>query len=328
MNIKRVNLLALFVLMTGILFIYCGDANIHSQTIHDVYGQKLEIVQPGNEAMAVSGGLFIAGHVLAQMYLKPVTFEGPTDVLQWDGDVDQEVLSNGTILRIPKRGTFVIPDGVRPDKNRQLDSSVLEKVVGEYQKQFSGPKYKIISSKLGLHLITDEVRDKNGQWVKEKPYLDVVISIPSGKRTGLGHLRKIVDAVNVSKELKLWINTRGDYNLFWNIDDIQKAQAINKALFGGSLTPDNSLLSENDRLLYEEELSFEWGADKIGAREALINLLEKANTTLIWRVDCTDHPDVNQKCFIEIMPIVANYLLPNGETWKTYLTFDRITTDK
>ena len=266
-------LFAILGLIAGMLFIYGGNTNIRSQTI-DTFGQKLEIVQPGNEVMTIVGASTLqrAGGALAQMYRKPVTFEGPTGVLQWDGDVDQEVLLDGKIMRIPKRVTFVIPDEVKPDKNQQLDSSVLEKVVETYQKQFGGPKYKIISSELGLHLITDEVRDKNGQWVKEKPYLDAVISIPSEIRTGLGHIEKIVDAVNVPKDIKLsklYIASVSDFNLFWK----------------------------------EEELSFEWGADKIVAREALINLLKKANTTLTWHMDCTDHPDINRKCTISVFPL-------------------------
>ena len=307
---RRILSFVLSGLLSGIACISSNGTNI--------YGQQREIVQPDSDVMTIVGAvtLFRAGLALGEMYQIPITFEGPTDVLQWDDDVDQETVAGGRIDRIPKRVTFVIPDDVTPDKNEKFDSRIFERVVETYQKQFGGPKYKLTNSKLGLHLITDQVRNKDGKWEKVEPYLDAIISIPSEKRTALGHLEKIVEAVNATKELKLWINFPFEYNLLWASNDIR------------SLSRPRSQYTDEYVQMMNEKLPFEWGKDKGIARDALIDLVEKSNTTLTWQVDCTDHPNVDLKCLIQLMPLNVNYLGPDGKKIRTALFYDRENADK
>jgi len=300
---KRVKSLTMFGCLVCILCILVGNSNI--------YSQKREIVQPDKEVLVVlsPGPLYSAARVLGQMYQKPVSYEGPLD-LPWDGDIDLVPVANGRIARIPKRGKFVIPDDVTPDKNKQLDEGVLEKILEAYQKQIDGPKFKISRTKSVLHFIVDEVRDKNGQYVKEKPFLDAVISVPSEKMTSIEHIKKIVDAVNASNEIKLWINYGPGYDFLW-LDDITGNIPNKLDMYTGNYD--------------ENKLKFEWGADGVTAREALVDLLEKANTTLSFRVDCaTDNPKNYKDCWIEIFPLEVNYLEPNGKKIRTNLYYDRI----
>jgi len=282
------------------------------------------IVQPSDKSLTIVGTstLCRATEVIQQMYRKPVTCEQPTGILQWDGDVDQEMLSDGKIVRIPKQVEFVMPDTVKPDKNQQFDTSILEKVVEAYRVQFDGPKYRIVKSKWGLHLIADEVRNKNGQFIKEKPYLDEIISVPPGKRTGSAHIKKIVDSINASKGTTLqppYHNPPDD--LYWQNGDVQEVPNINEILWGFDV-------SEENRLLYEEKVTFEWKADKVVARDALIDLLEKANTTLTWQLTCSDHIDSTTNCRLGIFPLELVYLMPNGLLFQKALYYDRLTPDQ
>jgi len=329
MNSKRHKSLILFGLLICMYYPNGSTATVFAQGIigtMDLYQFERtdNIVQPDDSELTIVGTATLcrAAQVLEQMYRKPVTCEGPTEILQWDDDVDQEIMPNGRIERIPKRVTFVIPNEVKPDKNKQLTPSVLAKVVEAYQKQFGGPKYKITSSKWGLHLIVDEVRDKNGQFVKVKPVLDEIITIPSGKRTGLEHIRKIVDSVKASRNIEFeLVNSDPTTNVWWQHEGIQNTPNIARILRGSSG-------SKEDRLLYEDKLSFEWGVNKIAARDALIDLLEKANTTLSWMINNTDNADNIAVGLLVINPLVVSYLYPDGRKFSTTLQYDREKKDK
>jgi len=293
--------------LISILCICSGDLNIYAQS---PYEQQRKIVPPDKEELIVIGhsSMFRTAKILEQIYQKPVTYEGPID-LEWDGDVDLVPGAGERLVRVSKRAKFIIPDEVKPEKNKQLDAGLLEKVIEAYEKQIDGPKFKISLSKLGFHLITDQVRDKNEQFVKEKPYLDASISVPSEKMTAYEHLTKIVDAVNTSRDIKLLINYGQGYDFFW-LGDI-----------AGNIPNRQDMISGN----YDKgKLQFEWGADNVIAREALIDLLEKANTTLTWHMDCDHDPHFKKICGISILPLEVNYLEPDGRKIKTYLYYNRI----
>ena len=79
-------------------------------------------------------------------------------------------------------------------------------------------------------------------------------------------------------------------NLYWQFEGLQyKKEVLDYFRWHGNY---EDLFVNNS--LYDDKFSFEWGADKIGAREALISILEKANTTLTWRVDCDENPNQNK----------------------------------
>ena len=323
MNNNRIKPLILFGLLTCIHYHYDSRATAFAQ--YNVVGKmgldELErtdnITQPDDSKLTINGTgtLCQAVRVLEEMYRKPVTCE-QTEILPWDDDVDQEIYDGG-IARYPKRVTFVIPNEVKPDKNTQLAPSVLAKVVEAYQKQFGGPKYKILNSKWGLHLIVDEVRDKNGKFVKVKPYLDEVITVPSGKRTGFEHLKKIVDALKTSRNIKIELNSAPTISLWWQNEGLQNIPNIGRTLMWDDLG------GKEDRLLYEGKMSFEWGVNKIVAREALIDLLEKSNTTLSWMVNDYVTNDGDIGGFLTINPLSVSYLYPDGSKFSRSLQYDR-----
>ena len=191
--------LILFGLLTGTLCFYNGNSNILGQDgkpqVSIVIGplenndngnivspivnpsqfiRPDNIVPPDKEDLIIVSmtPLYDASRILEQIYRKPVTVEGPME-MAWDGDIEMKTAPSGRVLRDPKTVKFAIPEEVITEKNQQLDIKLLEKILETFHKQTDGPRYKIASSRHGFHFITDEVRDKNGQYVKENQYLDI-----------------------------------------------------------------------------------------------------------------------------------------------------------
>lgn len=313
--------LILFGLLTGILCFYNGDSNIWGQDgkpqSSPVTGQLENndngntvspksnlpqfvrpdnIIPPDKEDLIIVSmrPLYDASLILEQIYRKPVTVEGPIE-RAWDGDIEMKTVPSGRVSRDPKTVKFVMPEEVITEKNQQLDIGILEKVLEAFHKQTDGPRYKITISRHGFHLITDEVKDKNGQYIKENQYLDTVITVPVGKRTALEHIKEITDAVSASRERKLWINT----GLGFDTD------------FFPPGTVEGRGFNPEDR----DKLIFEWGIDNVIGRDALIDLFEKkSNTTFTWWVACADSIGINHECMINIGPLEVSSLFPDGTT--------------
>ena len=303
-------------LLLTIGYVLIDKPNIYGQDRTVPGSPTVKYVQPQILTIEGTDMLCRALWVISEMYLKPITCEG--DVLQWDGDIAMDEFLETGGRRISTRGTFVIPEDVKPDKNNgQLNVGVLEKLIEAYQKQYGGPKYKVISSRWGFHVIIDQVRDKNGQFVKVEPYLDTMISVPVGKRIPEEHYAKILDAVNASKDIKLESFTLYNKNLEW-LEEEEYVKYLN--------LPKNTYLVWNEI----EELKFEWGiTNKVTAREALINLLEQSYTTFSWKVYCFgDQKEGRQICGISPRYLVYNTMELNKQVMGRSLRRDRVVTNK
>ena len=326
---KRIKLSFSFGLFVGTLSVGFICLNICGQSLQPATGiNQNNIVQPDDAVFVIENRtpqLWLAAQVLEQMYRKPVSFEGPID-LPWDGDVDLMPggENNERMLRFPKPIRFVIPEGVKPDRNQQFGVGVLEKLLDAYHKQVGDSKYKIVSTESRLHIVVDQVRDENGQFVKAETFLDKVITIPSEKRFGMQHLDKIVAAVNALNDVKLRvISGSAGVDTMWQ-NDISEGILDRKEIAKDNGTnwfepKDYSDLTKS----VKDKLEFEWGVNNVVAREALAELLEKSHTTLSYRLSCADIYTYENRCWVEIDHLTENYL-ERGIKLNRPLLYDRI----
>ena len=314
-------------------------------TSEDINSGRVRIVQPDNAQIAQAFGyMHDLMRVLRQTYHKPISYEGTTGELKWyedyypstepiyEGDVDDAGniklrVINTVVVNRAREAQFTIPEEMRPNKNKQIDSVLFEKIVDAYQKQAGGPKYKVVSSEWGLHVIADRVRDEKGQWINEKQYLDAVITVPSEKRTALDHIKMLIDTINAQNEIKIHFQfDPTEQNLLWQFEGLQNMSEVVDYLYGRDVSDRPAFewaKIVKSRTKYDDKFSFAWGANKLVAREALMELLEKANTTLTWRMECEDHPDPTRRCYLTILAMDVCYSTPDGKNQNGYLLYDR-----
>ena len=185
-------------------------------------------------------------------------------------------------------------------QNRSLDLDTVGRAVIAYNTQTDGPRFKIITSRWGWHIVPDRVRNVDGQFEPTKSLLDTAISIPAAKRTPLKHMETICEAVTAATETGFVLKP----NIPW-LDQY--------------FAPENTIPRwANDEEL--EKISFEWGCDQTNARNAVIDLLEYSSSTLSWRVLCEPG---EQYCVFNIMPVMVPFIGPDGKMHKTSLVHDR-----
>ncbi len=230
-----------------------------------------------------------AARLLEQMYLIPVTYEDA--ILSWPGDLAQVPNAVGDMLTIQKRRSFTMPSQANPRKTPTLDTGLLRRIVNAYHEETDGPRFRIYSSRMGLHLIPDQVRDRNGRFAEATPFLDTLISIPVETRTPSEHVRAICDAINASSATGIELHSFVPY-----LDAYFSRERISRF-------PTDSEL---------EKISFSWGVDQMVARDALIGLLEGSATTLTWRLLC----DAQAYCALNVVAIEVTYMESNGRVFR------------
>jgi hypothetical protein len=237
-----------------------------------------------------------AAVLLQERYGKPVTYEDP--ILKSNQDVELNERGNGLL---PKSRSFSLPAEARPDQTPQLDALLLNRVLDAYHASNDGPRFKALSSGWGLHIVPDLVPDQSGQLVKAVSLLDTYITVPEAKRTPSEHFEALCNAVTASNSLgirlmpfSLWLDQYFSPN--------------------GILPPRDMTQADRDRI------SFQWGADHVTAREAVIELLEHSSTTLTWKVLCQAGEDF---CGFNLLNMRVSVAGPDGQPQKKAVFFDR-----
>jgi hypothetical protein len=174
---------------------------------------------------------------------------------------------------------------------------VLAKVLDAYHTQTDGPRFKVSVSHWGLHIIPTQMRDVNGHFVRVVALLDTSINIPIAKRRPTEHFRAICEAVSVSTGITL--------NLSAGFLDQYYAP-------NGILPP--RVMADSDK----EQISFAWGATKMSAREAIIDLLEGSATSMTWRLLCE-----SEGCYFNLLPIEVVIQDSDGQFIRKTLSYDR-----
>lgn len=239
-----------------------------------------------------------AALLLESEYRIPVTYE--ESPLLWSGDMKQTEM--GQI--IPKELSFSLPGELSSKANPQLDGNLIEKILDAYHKQTDGPRFRMTTSQLGLHIVPSELRDSKGKWIHAKPILDNIVTVPAASRTPEGHFRALCDALSRSSGITVkaapqWMNQYFAPN--------------------GLVPPRSRPLTEKEK----QEISIVWGAQEMTAREALLDLVRPSATTLTWGLLCTREPGEEPYCVLNLHPLqVIMEQTPRGPRIKS-ISFDR-----
>lgn len=141
-----------------------------------------------------------AADLLSDRYAVPVTYEDPSLWL-WEDGLDHPVrLSDGRELFRVKEHTLTMPEELTGEltagRAPRLNLRLATKVVESYNRENPGfPRYGVLESKLGFHIVPIEIPDVTGNYIPAKNLLDTHVSVPFEQRTPSEHLIAICDAV-------------------------------------------------------------------------------------------------------------------------------------
>jgi hypothetical protein len=171
--------------------------------------------------------------------------------------------------------SFVVPSDLIPAQRPKLDESVLADALAAYHSRTDGPRYKIMASKLGLHLVPDGSAGSDGSLAAARNPLDIPVNLPVALRTLSAHLRALCAELSAASGANIMFMGPAAYPL----EQIYMP--------GGHFGRRGS----------REDLTVPWGVDRVPAREALVNLLASSATTLRWHLICR----TDKNCFIEVL---------------------------
>lgn len=235
--------------------------------------------------------LWRAAELLQSRYARVVTYEGPTTWL-WRETLDLlGHMKDGREIFRAKEHALVLPEELTGELTSKpapvLNLELVSKVVAAYNRQNPGfPRYGVLESKLGFHIVPVEVPDETGRYVPATNLLDTRVSVPVAQRTASEHLKAICDAVSVSTGRPLVINGPSSFDGYFGANGYQ----LPKARTG----------RERPYIL------FEWGIQDVKARDALINLLEGSCTTMRWLFVCELTPPLDKtRCHITMNPLTV-----------------------
>lgn len=246
---------------------------------------------------------------LEHRYATVVTYEDPVllsrdDMYAAPGDENPRLFGAGF-------GLFFLPADLTPQKTPKLTAAALGEAVDLYhQLNPSGPRFRVLETHYGLHIVPDSVRDQTGARAPSRPVLDTPITVPVGLRTASGHLNAFRDAVAAASGIRVLLN----------------AEVFDEDYAYGGLVPHQAvtLLGTDEE---KRPYSFEWGVPApVPARDALISLLEGSATTLKWYVWYSPAPRPEDRSFL--LGIDAMSVEVAGEDGKVHLKrlrYDRCT---
>lgn len=245
--------------------------------------------------------------LLEERYAKPITFEEP--VWAWRGDVEVKGEDeNAYMAQWLKGRRFELPEGLNPQQTPTLNAALLEKVLGAYHSQNGdGTRFKVLESRMGLHIVPAQYHDANGQVVASASVLDARVAVPGAVRMASDHFLAVCAAVTAAT------GTKVDLNSPW----------LDMYFAANATVPPNGaaqLLPEQEKAKY----SFAWGAPEMPAREALLSLLDNSATTLRWSLLC--HPSAkpgDRFCVLNLGPVQVRETGADGKSTLKSLSYDR-----
>jgi hypothetical protein len=233
--------------------------------------------------------------LLEARYRKPVTYEEP--VWQWNGDSDPAGRDDNT--RAVKWESFILPEGLTPAESPALDAALVGRALDAYHSQRpDGTEFRVITSRLGLHIVPAKFHDAWGRMVTASSLLDAYVRVPEQRRMASDHLHALCDALTAATGTPVW-----DGGEKW-FDGRYAA--------GGVLPPKGAahLLTEKE----QEPFSFVWGTTLMTGRDALLSLLDRSSTTYSWKLLCKpDGRPQERFCVLNVVPISVPVVDADGK---------------
>jgi hypothetical protein len=238
-----------------------------------------------------------AAMLLSGRFAKPVTYEDP--IWMWGGDARPSPVARGLYPRDLK---FSLPEQLFTAQKAELNLDLIAKIVDAYHRDTDGPRFRVLSSRWGFHIVPVQVRDSTGRWVSVSALLDTQINIPVENRTPSMHFVQICNVLTTASGIRV----------------IPGASWLDQAFEpNGIIPPRTRQLTQQE----EQQISFTWGAST-NAREALISLIELSGTTLRWDARCSVEP-ADQNCVLNLNPIQILLITPDGKSVTNTIYGDR-----
>jgi hypothetical protein len=194
--------------------------------------------------------------LMERRYSVPVTYEDP--MWEFPGDLQAGA-------KFPKLPTFGAPSALTPALRPRLDAEILGEALEAYHSQTGGPRFKIATSRLGLHLIPDQVRGADGSFAAARNPLDTVVGLPVTERSRDQHIADLCAAIGTAMGARILYSP----DTYSGHGDAGNSPAV------------------------------AWGARGIPARQALMELLEPSAEDLHWRLNCMS----GRLCFLQVEPM-------------------------
>jgi len=216
-----------------------------------------------------------------------ISYEDP--ILAWSGDLDPTPYTQRQYL-FPRKLSFTAPPELTSEPNLGV---ALARTLDAYHHQTSGTRFRVLTSKLGYHIVPSEVRDSTGGFAPARNALDSAVAIPNELRTPMGHLLALGSAAGSSLGIQI------------NVVAVPFK-------VGGF----------NDAFRSRPE-KFSWGANAV-ARDALVDLLLRSATTFSWQLICQAAVSpANRFCALNVKAITVVITNANGQPDERVLWFDR-----
>jgi hypothetical protein len=250
-----------------------------------VLSSALLTAQASHEPVAVAGvrPLRDEANRLERQFVRVVTYEEP--VWRWSGDIEPTGLGGF----LPKRLSFMRPADEADDLGL-----ILARTLAAYHQQTEGPRFAVLTSRYGLHIVPTQVRDEAGRWVEAVNPLDAKITVPQAERTAREHF------VAVLKE-------------------VSSATGVGMTFLPSTVSRTPGVDPFEDHFAVGSS-RFSWGTSETVARDAVLDLLERSATTYSWHNGC----DAKAKsCFFSISELQRKVAGPNGRLTDELVLYDR-----
>jgi len=231
------------------------------------------------------------GNRLQAVYGRVVTYEEP--ILTWREELQPQTgrSPEEKWQLFPKPQTFSMR-AINPGSDL---GPFLNDTIAAYHEQTSGTRFKLLSSKLGYHIVPVQAHDEGGRLVATNNILDQLITVPSEARTARGHLLAFGEAVNKTLPIPLII----------------------------SAVPGRP--SGFDDAFRAKPGEFTWGIQNLTAREALIDLFDRSASSFSWQLKCQSSAQLGDRfCALNVGLLEIEEMDSEGKPQKRVLAFDRM----
>ncbi len=260
-----------------------------------IFGQ-VPVPFPGPTPISSTRPLSDASALLRHLYGKVVTYEEP--VLVWPGDLTpmgKRDPGAKWALR-PQPQSFIMPAETGVEPNLPL---VIDKMLQAFHQATVGTRFQVLTSKWGYHIVPVQARDESGALVPVHSVLDSIITVPVEERTGGEHLRALAAAVQSAIGMRVVGDSGGG--------SPRSFDAMFRQTSGSKARP-----------------TFSWGASAIVARDALVDLFDRSETTLLWDVRCQPSAQRQDRfCVINVSMLGVVVTEPEGKRVIKVLRGDR-----
>jgi hypothetical protein len=246
-----------------------------------------QAVPPPGRAVASPRPMDQEAGRLQHIYGKVVTYEDPVYVWR------EELRPLGRRFSPSAIGFFRPADsGSEPSAE-----AALRKILDAYHQQTTGPRFQIVASAYGLHIVPLQVHDERGQFVPARNLLDASVDVLPQERTATEHFRALCATLGS----------------FFGMDI---------HYFDGSLFLNNTTSFEQH--FAAQPARFTWGTNGLTARDAVIGLLERSATTYSWSLRCEEgETPKDRMCVFNITPVEVAIKDAAGRSFNTTLQYDR-----